>query len=386
MKPVRIALVGIGGIGGYHRRIIHDLEDYEFVAAAERHQERQAEHMAELEERGVPVFADIWEMLDAVDVEAVTIATPHHFHGEYALGCLERGLHVMVEKPVTVRAQDAHAVEKLARDRGLFVGVDFQYTGFPHSRKLKQAIMEGALGELSAVVGVMAWKRTDEYYARSDWAGKRFVEGRACFDGVLMNQAVHLLNSALQMGTREDTHAAPLDMQAEMYTVHDNIETEDLACLRASLGEATLHLYATTCNMEHPERTTLEIVGEKGTAAWDSSKAALRVEGKDEVVFDDATDRDEIHKNFIACIRGEASRLNAPVSEALKATLAINGAYTSAGRIKKIGWEAVSDIRALMDEASAQRKLFSEMGADWAFEGHRIEMRDYREFTGDIGR
>lgn len=385
MKPVRIALVGIGGIGGYHRRIIHDLEDYEFVAAAERHQERQAEHMAEMEEWGVPVYADIWEMLDAVDVEAVTIATPHHFHGEYALGCLERGLHVMVEKPVTVRAQDAHAVERLARERGLFVGVDFQYTGFPHSRKLKQAIMEGALGELSAVVGVMAWKRTDEYYARSDWAGKRFVEGRACFDGVLMNQAVHLLNSALQMGTREDTHAAPLDMQAEMYTVHDNIETEDLACLRASLGEATLHLYATTCNMEHPERTTLEIVGEKGTAAWDSSKAALRVEGKDEVVFDDATDRDEIHKNFIACIRGESSRLNAPVSEALKATLAINGAYTSAGRIKKIGWEAVSDIRALMDEASAQRKLFSEMGADWAFQGQMIDMRDYREFTGDIG-
>ena len=385
MKPVRTALVGIGGIGGYHRRIIHALEEYDFVAAAERHQERQAEHMAEMEEWGVPVYADIWEMLDAVDVEAVTIATPHHFHGEYALGCLERGLHVMVEKPVTVQAQEAYAVERLARDRGLLVGVDFQYTGLPHSRKLKQAIMEGRLGKLWAVVGVMAWKRTDEYYGRSDWAGKRFVEGRACFDGVLMNQAVHLLNTALQMGTREDTHAAPLDMQAEMYTVHDNIETEDLACLRASLGEATLLLYATTCSMEHPERTTLEIIGEKGVAAWDGSKATLGVEGEEEVVFDDPSDRDEIHKNLIACIRGEASRLNAPASEALKATLAINGAYTSAGRIKRIGWEAVSDIRALMDEASEQRLLFSEMGADWAFEGQMIDMRDYREFTGDIG-
>lgn len=385
MKPVRTALVGIGGIGGYHRKIIHALEDYEFVAAAERHRQRQAAHMAELDQWGVPVYPDIWEMLDAVDVEAVTIATPHHFHGEYALGCLERGLHVMVEKPVTVQVQDAYVVDRLARDSGLLVGVDFQYTAFPHSRKLKQAIMDGALGELSAVVGVMAWKRTDDYYARSDWTGKRFVEGRACFDGVMMNQAVHLLNTALQMGTREDTHATPLDIQAEMYTVHDNIETEDLACLRASLGEATLHMYATTCSMEHPERTTLEIIGEKGVAAWDSSKATLRVQGKDEVVFDDPSDRDEIHKNFVACIRGRAPRLNAPVSEALKATLAINGAYTSAGRIKKIGWEAVSDIYALMDEASAQRKLFSEMGADWAFEGHSIDMRGYEQFTGDIG-
>ncbi len=385
MKPVRTALVGVGGIGGYHRQIIHALESYELVAAAERYQEKQAEPIAEVKSWGVPVYEDIWQMLDDIDVEAITVATPHHFHAEYTLGSLERGLHVLCEKPVTVCVQDAYREVELAREKGLFVGVDFQYTGYPHSSKLKQLIMNGDLGELREIVGIMAWKRTDEYYSRSHWAGKRFVEGRACFDGVLMNQAVHLLNSALQMGTREDEHAAPREMQAEMYTVHDNVEAEDLACLRANLGEATLNLYATTCNMHEPERTTLEIIGTKGVANWDTSRVTVKLDGRDEIVFEEPCDRDEIHKNFIACIRGEATRLNAPVDRALKATLAINGAYTSAGRIEKIGWNAMDDIKSFIDEAAAQRKLFSEMGAAWAYAGRKIDMTGYRSFDGQLG-
>ncbi len=384
MEPVRTALVGIGGIGGYHRSIIHRLESYDFVAAAERYMDVQASHVEEMESWGIPVYEDIWEMLDEVDVEAVTLGVPHHFHGEYSLGSLERGLHVMTEKPLTVLAQEAMEVAQLAHNKGLFVGVDFQYTSFPHSHKLKEVIMNGDLGELQSIVGVVAWKRLDAYYTRSNWSGKTHVDGRPCFDGVLMNQAVHLVNSALQLGTRRDAHAMPVDVQAEVYTVHDTLEAEDLACLRATLDEATLSFYATTCNMEDPEITTLEITGTKGSASWDSGKAVVRIEGKDEIVFDDPCDRDEIHKNFIACIRGEADRLHAPAEEAVKATLAINGAYSSAGQIKKIGWDAVEDIKSLILQASDERKLFSEMGADWAYEGRLIDMADYEGFDGNL--
>jgi predicted dehydrogenase len=381
MQPVRTALVGIGGIGGYHREIIHSLPEYDFVAAAEKYPDRQAEAMNVMQERGIPVFSDIWEMLDQVDVEAVTIATPHHFHAEYTLGCLERGLHVMCEKPVTIRVEDAYREVDLAKEKGLFVGVDFQYTGYPHSKRLKKFIVDGGLGELQAIIGVMAWKRLDEYYTREHWVGKRYCEDRACFDGVLMNQAVHLINSALQMGTRQPAHAVVQDMEAELYTVHDNIETEDLACLRARLDEATLLVYATTCNMDSPETTTLEIIGSEGTAGWeDGGTAWVKLNNGEELTFKATLDRDEIHRNFIRCIRGEAERLNAPLDEALKATLAIDGAYTSAGQIKKIGWEAVANIRELVDQAAEQRKLFSELGAEWAFKGNKIDMREYKTF------
>jgi predicted dehydrogenase len=76
-------------------------------------------------------------------------------------------MHVLVEKPVTVLAQDGWEVVKLAEEKGLHVAVDFQYTSFPHSHRLKEFIAEGGLGELTEVVGVMQWKRTDEYYDRA---------------------------------------------------------------------------------------------------------------------------------------------------------------------------------------------------------------------------
>jgi len=383
VEPVRVAQVGVGGIGGYHRGIVHALDDYVFVAAAERYPDKQQSHIEQLDEWGVPVYGDIWSMLDDVQVDAVILAVPHHFHGEYTIGCLQRGLHVMCEKPLTVLVQDGRKVVELARSRGLQAGVDFQYTGYPHSAKLKQLIMSGDLGRLQQIVGVVAWKRLDEYYARSHWAGKQYVEDRACFDGVLMNQAVHLVNSALQMGTRQDDHAAPQSMQAEMYRVHEGLQVEDLTCLRADLGEATLHFYATTCNMEDPEITTLEIIGSKGVASWDTDKAVVRLKGRDEqIVFDEPTDRNAIHTNFIECIRGEAHRLHAPADRALKATLTIDGAYSSAGQIKKISWDEASDIKALILRACSRRKLFSEMGTPWAFEGQPIDMKDYSEFNG----
>ena len=132
-----------------------------------------------------------------------------------------------------------------------------------------------------------------------------------------------------------------------------------------------------------------------GNRAHDVANQAYEIIGREinlgspkqlqEVLFDQPTDRDEVHKNFIACIRGEADRLHAPVEEALKATLAINGAYTSAGRIQRIGWEAMVDITEFVNRAAAERKLFSEMGAPWAYEGHKIDMATYDSFDGHIG-
>jgi predicted dehydrogenase len=383
MKPVRLALCGLGGIGGHHRKLILQNERYELVAAAERFQEAQAGPVQELKDRGLRVYWHLWDLLDDLqdEVEAVVLAVPHHFHSEYTLGCLERGLHVFVEKPVTVLIQDAYRELELAKEKQRLVAVDFQYTGFPHSQALKKFIMEGSLGELQTVVGVMAWKRTDEYYQRAHWAGKRYVEGKPCFDGVLMNQAVHTINSALQMGTRLDDHATVQQVQAETYTVHDGIEMEDLACLRAQLDEATLYLYATTCNFDQPERTTLEITGSKGTASWDMKSATVKLNSGEEIVFDQKAEGEQMHNNFIDCIRGTAPRLYAPLERGMKATLAINGVYTSSGKIHKIGWDKMAQIRELIDQAAAEKKLFSELGADWACPGTPVDMTDYREFV-----
>ncbi len=382
MDPVRTALVGISGIGGYHRGIIHDADYMDFVGACDVWYDRPrvAEAAEALKEQGVPLFGGIAEMLHEVDAEAVVIATPHPFHAPYTDFCLDRDLHVLVEKPVTILAADGMKIVHKAQTRNLHVAVDFQYAGYNHSLALKDLICNGDLGELLEIVGVMEWKRTDEYYQRADWAGKRTYDDLPCWDGVLMNQAVHLLNSSLQMGTRERARAIPERLQAEMYRVHD-IECEDTACIRADLGEATLHFYATTC-CDADHRTTLDIIGTKGRASWDTSKAVVQIEGKDEIVFDMPTDRNAIHANLANCIRGVEKELLAPASESVKPTLTINAAYLSSGSIPRVSWDEIGDIRSLMDQAAEERKLLSEMGVAWGRTGEVIEQTDFTTFTG----
>lgn len=361
---------------------MHDADYMEFVAAADRWQDRPrvAEAAEVLKEWNVPLYDDIWKMLDAEDIEAVVIATPHPYHAPYTDGCLDRGLHVLCEKPFPVLAADGMQLVKKAADKNLFVAVDFQYAGYNHSLALKDLICNGDLGELVEIVGVMEWKRTDEYYRRADWAGKRLYDGLPCWDGVLMNQAVHLLNSSLQMGTRERARAIPLRLQAEMYRVHD-IECEDIACIRADLGEATLNFYATTC-CDADHRTTLDIIGTKGRASWDTSKAVVKIDGKDEIVFDMPTDRNAIHQNLMNCIRGAEKALLAPASESVKPTLTINGAYISANSIPRVSWDELGDIRTLMDTAAEQKKLLSEMGVSWGKQTEVVEQADFTNFKG----
>lgn len=383
MTPVKTALVGISGIGGYHRELLHSLETVELVAACDRWPEREpvAEAAARLEEWQVPLYQDIWAMLDEVEVEMVLLATPHPFHAPYTLGCLERDLHVLCEKPVTVLAADGLQVAQTAAKRQRHVAVDFQFASYAHSQQLKELICGGDLGELREIVGVMEWFRADSYYERADWSGRRYYDGLPCWDGVLMNQAVHLINSALQMGTTEAGFAVPERLQAEMYRVHD-IECEDLASIRADLGEATLHLYATTC-CDADYRTSLDIVGTKGRASWDTERAVVHIVGRDDIVLEEPSDRDAIHKNLLACIRGLERELYAPAEEAMKATLTINGAYISAGSIPRRTWEDIAGLRDLMDAAAEERKLLAEMpGVGWGQVGEVVEQAEFTSFAG----
>jgi len=385
VEPVRAAVVGVSGIGRYHRTIMHELEEIELVAAAEKYPEREkvAENVAEVKEWGLPLYGDIVEMLDDVgdDLDYVTLAVPHHWHAPYTIECLNRDLHVLCEKPVTVLAQDGWDVVRLAEQKGRHVAVDFQYTAFPHSHMLKEFIADGGLGELTDVIGVMQWKRTDEYYSRGHWTGRREADGLPVWDGVMMNQAVHLMNTALQMGSRVEDHAWPRAVQAELYQAHPNIEVEDLAAVRADLGEATLHFYCTT-NCTEPHRTDLDIYGTKGRASWDTTRAVVHLDGRDEpIIFEEPTDRDAIHTNLVACIRGDESKLYAPASEAVKATLLIDGAYASAGQIRKVPWTDMAGINWLIDYAAEQRKLFSEL-LGWPYSTDAVEITEDFRFEG----
>lgn len=110
--PVRVAVIGVGYLGRHHARILSQLPGVELVAVVDRNEARAAEVAAASGTRAARDVADLAGLVDAV-----TVATPTESHHAMALPLLERGLGVLVEKPM---ARTLHEADDLmaAAERG----------------------------------------------------------------------------------------------------------------------------------------------------------------------------------------------------------------------------------------------------------------------------
>jgi len=104
-RPLRVGVVGIGVMGSNHARVFVDLPGVKLVGVADP-DSKQRDFVSRA--LGCPAFAGVEPLLDA-GVDAVTIAAPTHLHRELALCCIERGVHVLVEKPIAIIAAARHA-------------------------------------------------------------------------------------------------------------------------------------------------------------------------------------------------------------------------------------------------------------------------------------
>ena len=115
---IRAGVVGTGSIGRNHARILAELSGVQFAAICDTNAATAQELAARF---GAKAFASLEEFAGQVD--AATIATPTPSHFEIARFLLERGKHVLVEKPITETTADARALSALAQERGLVLQV-----------------------------------------------------------------------------------------------------------------------------------------------------------------------------------------------------------------------------------------------------------------------
>jgi len=137
MQPVRTAVIGVGYLGRFHAQKYASLPESQLVAVADSEPEARARVAAET---GCTAVADYRELLG--EVEAVSIATPTPQHHEIARQCLERGLHVLVEKPITETPGQARELIEIAQRLGRVLQVG-------HLERFNAAILAlaGTLGE-----------------------------------------------------------------------------------------------------------------------------------------------------------------------------------------------------------------------------------------------
>jgi predicted dehydrogenase len=110
---VRTGVIGAGGLGIHHIRILRDMQGPDFVGFFESRPERAAHVATEL---GVRAFASLDELLDQVDAVTIVVPTPGHY--AVAQQVLARGIHAMIEKPLAATLDEADAMLALAREHG----------------------------------------------------------------------------------------------------------------------------------------------------------------------------------------------------------------------------------------------------------------------------
>jgi predicted dehydrogenase len=159
---IRIGMIGCGGISRGHMKRLLAVPEAEIVALCDISEESLARTYEIVPEvKGLPVFKDYREMLDKVPMEAVEIATPHTLHFPMAMDCIDKGLHMMLEKPMVCTIDHAHKLIAHAEDKKRIIVLGYQKHFDPKFRYMKKVIGEGQLGEITYINALQCqqWKK-----------------------------------------------------------------------------------------------------------------------------------------------------------------------------------------------------------------------------------
>jgi len=130
VKPLRVGVVGVGYLGRFHARIYADMSDVELVGVADVDAQRAREIA---EQHGCQAYTDARDLIDRIDAVSIVVPTIHHV--DVARPFLERGVHMLIEKPIAPTTAAAEALVEAA-DRA---GVIFQVG---HLERFNAGIME----------------------------------------------------------------------------------------------------------------------------------------------------------------------------------------------------------------------------------------------------
>ena len=192
-KKIKLGIIGFGNMGTSHANNLKagKCPDFELIAVADINPARLAwgkENMP----AGITYFDDAVAMLDSGLVEACIIAVPHYDHPRYAMECMKRGIHVMVEKPAGVYTKQAREMnEEAARHPEVKFGMMFNQRTNHVYRKMRELVHSGKFGEIRRVNWLItSWYRPQAYYDSGSWRATWAGEG----GGVLLNQCPHQLD------------------------------------------------------------------------------------------------------------------------------------------------------------------------------------------------
>lgn len=263
-RALGFALLGAGAGAGPHAEALGSLAEARLVAVADPDLDRARRLAGRF---GAVPLDDPAAALARADVAAVCIVAPNHLHAPLAAAAAQRGVAVLLEKPLARDLAEAEAVVATCRQHGVPFGLVLQNRFAPEVRALRDAVHDGRLGRLVGASVMVRCDRRPAYFRAGPWRAGRETAG----GGALLIQGIHFLDLL-------DWIAGPaLAVTAQLATRKHDVEVEDVLAATFELpgGVPAAFLVTTAAMPEFPVR--LELFGTEGSAVLLEARGSLRL-------------------------------------------------------------------------------------------------------------
>ena len=147
-EKLRIGIIGCGGIAHAHANCYKNCDDVTVVAGADIIPGKARKFLDEFGWNDATAYDTAEELCRRDDIDAVSVCTYNSTHSQCAVAALESGKHVLLEKPMTITLDQAVAIMRAEKKSGKLVSVGFQPRYDVNSRKVKEIVASGKLGEV----------------------------------------------------------------------------------------------------------------------------------------------------------------------------------------------------------------------------------------------
>lgn len=333
-RPVRFGVIGAGWFASRrHIPEMHKSEKIELAAVCRRDPAAREKIRTHFELGDNQCFEDWRDMLDAVPLDAVLIATPNDLHFEQASEALDRGINVLLEKPMTIRGEDAWALAAKAKALGLQLSAALNPPFWAHCHRMRRALRSPEMGKLESAS--MYWTGSATYVFGKAPAPENLpgvvppTSYRSNPDanggGYFIDGGSHLVSEMLWV-----TDAIPKRVFCSM----DETPTDMRASLLIEMTNGAICSINSIGDSEFPNRRVRNIFGASGgtiTVNGFEFDTTVSVHGREFERFkeEDLPSVPSPVGNFCAAVRGSSPLYSPPEHGALVVDL-VEGAYRSA--------------------------------------------------------
>ena len=321
MEKVRIGIIGCGGMARHHGHMFtRFVPEAEIVALCEPNADNLARFIKEVFEdpQAEPAtFSDYRQMLEETELDGVVIVSPHNQHYQQATDVISSGRHVLVEKPMVIRTEDALALIRHAEQHQKVVSVAFPGPFSCEFQYIRRAVAAGELGDVSLVSGhcCQQWIQ----HVGGTWRSDPVQSG----GGNLYDSGAHMFNAMLYLSGLSVT-----EVYAMVNNKDQQVDIEAAVTMRFSngaLGTATVSGDSTYFEQG------IYLQGTRGTVKCSIYGGSMdHWAGGQKVKYPQVPEVTSLQQNFVDCIRGRAETPS-PALLGLRQARLMDAIYESAG-------------------------------------------------------